>query len=65
MSLKEALALFRLLGVHVESVSPSDFTPVISQPLPPQTAIRRVMDLMAPNNAARTAILKSYREPTP
>jgi hypothetical protein len=27
------LALFRRLGGHVESVSPSDFTLVISQPL--------------------------------
>jgi hypothetical protein len=40
---KEALALFRLLGVHVETVSPSDFTVVISQNAATQTAIRRVM----------------------
>ena len=62
MSLNEALALFRRLGIHVEGISRADFRisylALAKRYHPdrnPGTA-----ELMANINAARAAILKSY-----
>ena len=63
MPINEALTLFRRLGIHVETMSRGDFTisylALAKRYHPdrnPGTA-----ELMANINAARTAILNSYR----
>jgi curved DNA-binding protein CbpA len=67
MPLSEALALFHRLGVHVESMSPSDFTLVYFALAKRYHPDRNPNghDLMASINAARATILTSYRKPTP
>ena len=67
MSLAEAFALFRRLGVNVETMNQRDFTISYSALAKryhpdrnPQSA-----ELMARINAARTAILDSYRSSAP
>ena len=67
MPFSEALALFRRLGVHVEAMSPSDFTLVYFALAKRYHPDRNPSshDLMANINAARATIVKSYREPTP
>jgi curved DNA-binding protein CbpA len=66
MTLQDALALFRRLGVHPEVLSCSEFSmayfrlarryhPDVNPAAP---------ELMANINAARTEILRSYRRPT-
>ena len=63
MPLSEALALFRRLGVHVESMSPSDFTlsyfGLAKRYHPDRNP--HFHELMANINAARATILQSYR----
>ena len=67
MPLSEALALFRRLGVHVEAMSPSDFTlayfALAKRYHPDRNPNGH--DMMANINAARATLLKSYREPMP
>ena len=67
MSLKEALTLFRRLGIHVEGMSQGDFRisyfALAKRYHPdrnPGTA-----ELMANINAAKTAILSTYRKLAP
>jgi curved DNA-binding protein CbpA len=64
MSLAEALALFRRLGVNVDTVSQRDFSMsyfTLAKRYHPDRN-RHGGVLMANINAARTAILNSYRE---
>jgi DnaJ-class molecular chaperone len=66
MTLQDALALFRRLGVHPEVLSRSEFSMAYFR------LARRyhpdvnpvALELMANINAARTAILRSYRRPS-
>ena len=63
MPLSEALALFRRLGVHVEAMSPSDFTLAyfaLAKRYHPDRN-RAFHDLMASVNVARATILNTYR----
>jgi curved DNA-binding protein CbpA len=63
MSLAEAVALFRRLGVNVDTVSKRDFSTsyfALARRCHPDHN-RRGAELMANINAARTAILNSYR----
>ena len=64
MPLNEALALFRRLGVHVEAMSPSDFTLVYFALAKRYHPDRNPSshDLMANINAARATIVKTYRK---
>jgi curved DNA-binding protein CbpA len=64
MSLAEALALFRRLGVNVDTVSQRDFSTsylALAKRYHPDRNPRGA-ELMANINAARTAILNSYRD---
>jgi DnaJ-class molecular chaperone len=57
------LALFRRLGVHVEAMSPSDFTLVyfaLAKRYHPDRN-PQFHELMANINAARATILKTFR----
>ena len=67
MPLSEAFALFHRLGVHVESMSPSDVTLVYFALAKRYHPDRNPNghDMMANINAARATLLKSYREPMP
>jgi curved DNA-binding protein CbpA len=63
MPLNEALALFRRLGVHVESMSPSDFTLCyfgLARRYHPDRN-PQFHELMANINAARATILQTFR----
>jgi hypothetical protein len=63
MSLAEAFALFRRLGVNVETMNPRDLSIsyfALAKRYHPDHNSRSV-ELMAHLNAARTAILNSYR----
>jgi curved DNA-binding protein CbpA len=63
MSLADALALFRRLGIHVETMSRRDFSInyfALAKWYHPDRNPRGA-ELMANINAARTAILNSYR----
>ena len=67
MPLSEALALFRRLGVHVEAMSPSNFTLAyfaLAKLYHPDRN-PKFHELMANINAARGTIVKSYRRPAP
>jgi DnaJ-class molecular chaperone len=63
LTLEEAFTLFRRLGVDVQSLSPKEFTAAFHRLAwryhPDRNA--NTPDLMANINAARTAILHSYR----
>jgi len=64
MSFAEALALFRRLGVNVETMSPGDFSIsyfALAKRYHPDRNPRGA-ELMANINAARTAILNCYRK---
>ena len=64
MSLAEAVALFRRLGVNFDTVSKRDFSTsyfALARRYHPDHNPRGT-ELMANINAARTAILHSYRE---
>jgi DnaJ-class molecular chaperone len=67
MPLSEALALFCRLGVHVEAMSPSDFTlayfALAKRYHPDRNP--KFHELMANINAAGGTIVKSYRRPAP
>ena len=67
MSLAEAFALFRRLGVNVEIMNPRDFSisyfALAKQYHPDRNP--RSAELMAHINVARTAILNSYRSSAP
>ena len=63
MPLADALALFRRLGIHVETMSRRDFSIsyfALAKLYHPDRNPRGA-ELMANINAARTAILNSYR----
>jgi DnaJ-class molecular chaperone len=63
MPLGEALALFRRLGVHVEAMSPSDFTlayfALAKRYHPDRNPA--FQDLMSSIHVARATILNTYR----
>ena len=64
MSLAEALSLFRRLGVHVETISRADFRAsyfALAKRYHPDRN-PNCAALMANINAARAAILNSYRK---
>ena len=64
MSLAEALTLFRRLGVHIETMSRRDFRSsyfALAKRYHPDRSPRSA-ELMANINAARAAILDSYRQ---
>jgi curved DNA-binding protein CbpA len=64
MSLAEAFALFRRLGVNVETLSQRDFSIsyfALAKRYHPDRN-RRSAELMAGINAARASILNSYRK---
>ena len=66
MSLAEAFALFRRLGVNVESMSQRDFSVsyfALAKRYPDRNP--RSAELMANINAARSAILNCYRSSAP
>jgi DnaJ-class molecular chaperone len=66
MALQEALALFRRLGVYPEMMSRSEFSAAyyrLAQRYHPDLN-PKTSELMANINAARTAILQSYRRPS-
>jgi curved DNA-binding protein CbpA len=67
MSLTEALALFRRLGVNVEAMSKRDFAlfyfALAKRYHPDRNPYGT--ELMANINAARTTILRSHRNPVP
>jgi curved DNA-binding protein CbpA len=67
MSLAEAFALFRQLGVNVESMSQRDFSisyfALAKRHHPDRNP--HSAELMARINAARAAILNSYRSSAP
>lgn len=63
MTLQDAFDLFRRLGVHPETLSPSEFTAAyfrLARRYHPDVNAA-THELMANINAARTAILQSYR----
>jgi curved DNA-binding protein CbpA len=67
MSRAEALALFRRLGVNVETLSPRDFRIIyfsLAKRYHPDRNPRGA-ELMAKINAARAIILNSYRNSAP
>ena len=67
MSLAEAFALFRRLGVNVESISQRDFSIsyfALAKRYHPDRNPRSA-ELMANINAARSAILNYYRGSAP
>ena len=67
MSFAEALALFRRLGVNVETMSQGDFSIsyfALAKRYHPDRNPRGA-ELMANINAARTTILNSYRNLAP
>jgi curved DNA-binding protein CbpA len=67
MSFAEALALFRRLGVNVETMSQGDFSIsyfALAKRYHPDRNPRGA-ELMANINAARTTILNSYRNSAP
>jgi curved DNA-binding protein CbpA len=67
MSLAEAFALFRRLGVNVETMSQGDFSIsyfALAKRYHPDRNPRGA-ELMANINAARTTILNSYRNSAP
>jgi len=67
MSLAEAFALFRQLGVNVESMSQRDFSIryfALAKRYHPDRNPHSA-ELMANINAARAAILNSYRSSAP
>jgi curved DNA-binding protein CbpA len=67
MSFAEALALFRRLGVNVETMSQGDFSIsyfALAKRYHPDRNPRGA-ELMANINAARTTILNSYRNSVP
>ena len=67
MSLAEAFALFRQLGVNVETMSQRDFGITyfaLAKRYHPDRNSRGA-ELMAKINAARAAILNSYRSSAP
>ena len=67
MSLAEAFALFRQLGVNVESMSQRDFSIsyfALAKRYDPDRN-PRTAELMANINAARSAILNCYRSSAP
>ena len=67
MSFAEALALFRRLGVNVETMSQGDFSIsyfALAKRYHPDRNPRGAQ-LMANINAARTTILNSYRNSAP
>jgi DnaJ-class molecular chaperone len=60
----EALALFKRLGIDVQSISTREFTAayfMLAKRYHPDLGNQRAHELMANINAARTAILKSER----
>src|SRR5277367_1258363 len=67
MTLDSAMALFRRLGVDVQSLSRREFSSayfsLARRYHPDHNA--RTLDLMANINMARTCILRSYRWPEP
>jgi hypothetical protein len=67
MSLADALALFRRLGVNVETMSQGDFSisyVALAKRYHPDGNPRGA-ELMANINAARATILNSYRKSAP
>jgi hypothetical protein len=67
MSLAEAFALFRRLGVHVETMNQRDFSIsyfALAKRYHPDRNLCGA-ELMANINAARAAILDSYRSSVP
>jgi curved DNA-binding protein CbpA len=67
MSLADALALFRRLGVNVETMSQGDFSIIyfnLAKRYHPDRNPRGT-ELMANINAARATILNSYRKSAP
>ena len=69
MTCAEALALFRRLGVNVETMSQRDFGisyfALAKRYHPDRNPHGHGADLMAHINAARAAILNSYRSSAP
>jgi curved DNA-binding protein CbpA len=64
MTLSEAFALFRRLGINVDAISPTDFRMSyfsLAKRYHPDRNPRGA-ELMANINAARAVILRSYRE---
>ena len=65
MLLDDAFSLFHRLGVDVKSISARDFTAAyfcLAKRYHPDCGNQKTHDLMANINAARTAILQSYRK---
>jgi DnaJ-class molecular chaperone len=63
--LDEAFSLFHRFGVDVRSISAKDFTAAyfaLAKRYHPDSGNQQTHDLMANINAARTAILHSYRK---
>jgi hypothetical protein len=67
MSLAQAFALFRRLGVNVETMNQRDFSISYFAPAKRYHPDRNPhsTELMAQINAARAAILNSYRDSAP
>ena len=66
MTLQDAFDLFRRLGIHPELLSRSEFSEAyfrLARRYHPDVN-PTTLELMANINAARTAILQSYRHPT-
>ena len=66
MTLQDAFDLFRRLGIHPEMLSRSEFSAAyfgLARRYHPDLN-PAAHELMANINAARTAILQSYRRPT-
>ena len=65
MLLDDAFSLFHRLGVDARSISARDFTAAyfgLAKRYHPDCGNQKTHDLMANINAARTAILQSYRK---